>query len=168
MTRSGIVTKKNWQGAAAEALRGLPTEVQASLELRKIDDRTCVIGPARKGGDEETDHETLSWVEVRFWHSLGEYGWPPEQASLYQPGGAFADRVSWPLISIGGEGGGAEGALFVGRGTTADLEKHLQLAILEEIIKRPGQSKIKRDGKGRYVKQDGTPVLDWQFPKRKP
>ncbi len=61
-----------------------------------------------------------------------------------------------------------EEGLFPGRAKVDDLKKTVQVAILEEMFQGGGISLVSKDSKDRFVRDDGTPILKWQFKKQTP
>lgn len=162
-----VLTSSNWQTAAQEAVADLPADLRASVGHRRIDDRTYLITVASEPIDPDDGETRLRRIQMRYWNNLREYGWPTEHDALYRSGGCFANRVVWPIISILGESTYVEEGLFPGRATVGDMKQHVQVAILEELYLGGGMSTITKDLAGRFRRQDGTPVLRWQFQKQK-
>ena len=71
-------------------------------------------------------------------------------------------KADWPVVSIAGEAEGMTTGVYVGRGSVASRKGKVQIAILEEMWSGGGASMISKDQKGRFIRDDGTRILDWQ------
>ena len=109
---------ENWQQAVREAIEELPDDLQVSVGYSQPDAQNMVVTVAGEPTMPEGGETWISKVELRYWDTLRERGWPDEHDELYQPGGAHADQVEWPVISVIGEATELEEGLFPGRATT--------------------------------------------------
>lgn len=50
-----------------------------------------------------------------------------------------------------------------GNAPIALLQGSIQVAVLNELFEGGGFSMVMKDGKGRFYREDGSPILDWQF-----
>jgi hypothetical protein len=161
-----LLSADNWQQAVQEAIEELPDDIRDSVGHSQPDARSMVVSIAGEPIEPEDGESWVSRVELKYWHTLRERGWPKEHDELYQPGGRFSEQVGWPVISIFGEATSTEEDLFPGRAPVSDLKKMVQVAILEELFQGGGMSLVSKDSKDRFVLDDGTPILKWQFKKR--
>lgn len=161
-----ILTRENWKDAVLEAIRDLPEDVQASIGHSSVSDDVMIVTVAAEPRTrwEET---SLSRVEIRYWNSTREKGWPPEQDILYGPGGAAEAQVDWPFVMLENESSEFAEGFYIGRSPIGCLKGQLQIAVLEEMHAGGGMSLVCKDHKGRFIRKDGTRLLDWQF-RRKP
>jgi hypothetical protein len=162
-----VLSADNWQPAVLEAIEELPDDIRDSVGHSQPDAQSMVVSVAGEPIEPGDGESWVSRVELKYWNTLRERGWPQEHDELYQPGGRFAEQVGWPVISIFGEATNMEDGLFPGRATVGDLKKAVQVAILEEMFQGGGMSLVSKDSKDRFIRDDGTPVLKWQFKKRK-
>ena len=160
-----LLSVDNWRGAVAEAIDELPEDVRGSVGYRD-EGKVCIVRVAREPIEPEDGEASLSDVKVTYWDTLKE---ELDVAVEESPGcgleeyrDLLRDKWGWPVISIAGESVNALPGVYPGRATAADLKHEVQLAILEELS-GGGVGIVCKDDEGRFVREDGSPILAWQF-----
>lgn len=162
LDRSEILSSHNWQRAAIEAIADLPEDIRSSVGHSPPTTKSVVVSVSVE--PYEADQEThVARVEVTWWDSMRDRGWPREFDSIYGPGGIQEEQAEWPVITVFGESSGFEQGIFPGRAPVARLQDEIQRAILEEMWGGGGISMIAKDSEDRFVREDGSPILLWQF-----
>jgi len=98
-----VLSADNWQEVVREAIAELPDDIRDSVGHSLPDTQSMIVSVAGEPIEPEDGESWVSRVELRYWNSLRERGWPKEHDELYQTGGRFAEQVGWPVISIFGE-----------------------------------------------------------------
>ena len=159
--KSPVVTRENWKDVVLEAIRDLPEDLQVSIGHSFASDDVMVVTIAAEPMKSHQE-ACMCRVKIHSWNTVREQGRPPEYDGLYAPGGVEVAQTDWPVISVEGESSGYEQGFYVGRSPAVYLKGEVQVAILEEMHSGGGVSMINKDDKGRFVRKDGTRVLDWQ------
>ena len=98
--------------AVLKAIEELPKDIRDSVGYSQPDAQSLVVSVAGEPIEPENGESCVTRVELKYWNTLGERGWPQQQDELDQPGGRFAEQVEWPVISIFGQATNMEEATF--------------------------------------------------------
>lgn len=162
MGKNEILSFENWRNAIAGAIEELPEDIKASVGFAHLGEKAMRLTVAGHAFADDDDESYVSRIEVRWWDSLREEGWPTEFDSLFGPGGTMEDRADWPVISISGESRSYDDGVHPGHSTLRDLKRAIQVALLDEMHGGGGGSLISKDEAGRFCRDDGALILDWQ------
>lgn len=108
----------------------------------------------------------INTIRVRWWRTRRE---EIEAAIKESPGIALEERLTVeselptiddPVISV--DGGEVSEGVYPGRADVASLKGAVQMAILNELHAGGAKSMVFKDHKGRFVRLDGSRILDWQ------
>jgi hypothetical protein len=170
-----ILTKQNWHRAVVEAIEGLPSDIQASVGYAIASDMLVNVKVAVEPDDPvEVWDVQVNDIEVRWWNSRREQlrtlidefpGIGLEPFYELEESCGLLDR---PSCAVDGSRatGDAIWSMFPGTATVRDFMRLVQLTILEQLWCGCGLSMVVQDGKGRFTRQDGSHILEWQW--RKP
>ncbi len=162
MGEENVLSSTNWRNAIVAAIEGLPEDIKASVGYSHLSEDTMRVTVAGHPFDDDDGESFVGTIDVRWWNTLREQGWPSEQDSIYGCGGTLEERAGWPIVSIGRKSGSCDEGIHPGRAALNDLERAVQLAILEEMHEGGGGSLISVDAHGRFCRDDGQLILDWQ------
>jgi hypothetical protein len=182
MERATVLTEENWRDAVIQAIADLPPDISDSVGWKQP---SPVLMEVRAACEPHSAGEEASayLVEVRWWNTLDEQlaAATAEEAESLRADGADMELASMPmiaarypaedprrklpLVNVSGESNGTGQGLFAGRAAYGHLRRALHLAILEELF---SGGVVCKDAQGRYVREDGSPVLPWQFRKKRP
>jgi hypothetical protein len=182
MELATVITAENWQDMARQAVEDLPTDIGGGVGWRQLSPDLLEVQVAREPHEEGTE-ASIYHIEVRWWDTLDEHlaAATAEEAESLRAGGAGMELASMPMIAarypaedprrklplltIYGESDWADQGLFATRAAYGHLRRTLHLAVLEELF---SGGAVCKDALGRYVREDGSPVLPWQFRKKRP
>ena len=164
------LTKDNWREACLEAIAELPDDITASVGHYQPSDDCLVIRVACEPWEDDESETHVNEIKVRWWDT---YRKELEARIRESPGRGFEEDLDFqsqragidlPTISI--KPGGASGpttGLYAGRegACVAEMKGEIQVAILNELFEGEGQSMVFKNRKGRFVREDGTHILDW-------
>jgi hypothetical protein len=165
MTIAELLTKANWKNAILQAIDELPEELQASIGSASKSDDAMTVTVAVKPiptNNERQSKPRVTKVEVIYWRSMRDLGWPPVDNARYGPGGTHEEQADWPIISIERVPEGIRKGLHPGHAYVTSFRGELQLTILEKMYSGGGESMVFKDANGRFVRKDGSKILDWQ------
>jgi hypothetical protein len=182
-----VITEQNWQQAVFDAVDELPADILASVGHATINSRQLLITVAVEPSDE--GEAAVNDIRIRLWDTLREqeehfanedrkgeednreeFGLPrqSEHYTKEDPNQTVSGydlddvRLSWPVLSIDHAPEPIQG-LFLGRATFGTLKGTIQLAICEEMFGNSAMSMILKDREGRFIREDGSPILSWQY-----
>jgi hypothetical protein len=158
-----ILSQSNWQRATIDAIEELPSDIRESIGYYPPTPRMVVVTISVEPIDEGETH--VAKVEVTWWDSMRDRGWPRELDATYGPGGIHEEQADWATIIVRGESTAHEQGFYPRRATIRSLKGEVQLMVLEEMWGGGGISMIPKDSKDRFIRDDGSPILPWQFPK---
>lgn len=92
------LTRTNWQEALAIAVRLLPSRLGASVNWPI--ETEAVVTIAFEPEDRRCACE-MRRIEVRYFESLREHGWPEELEAIY--GAPAHYKSDWPIVSVRGD-----------------------------------------------------------------
>jgi hypothetical protein len=156
----------NWLSAVKDAIRQLPSDIQASVGLRSISDRGVAIQVACEPMLDEGEAH-LSEVCIRLWDTrrdelATQMQDTPELAAEWIESEQRMHGVDSPSVSVRGSGCEANASLVVGRASVDSLIGYVQLAILDELWQGGSISMVSKDDEGRFFRDDGSLILEWQ------
>jgi hypothetical protein len=158
-----VLNASNWQSAVQQAIDELPDDLRQNVAECQADEHSFIISIVTRPLCTSYGDQGAFQIHLKYWESFRDRGWPAEHEELYQPGGYFAHRLTWPVIAISSEVTGVEDEFFPERDGICNFKRRIQLAVLEEISRADECGPFGEDRKGRIIRQDGTPVLAWQF-----
>jgi len=169
----------NWLVAAREAVRTLPDDVAECVGVTELAHRIrlAVVVEPLDNGESYRSHIDVEWFDtVRECHGVHRErreqrrkadglprdhspyaGFPPQ---FTEPGGLYYERRDSPIITV--QCNGKVQWIFPGNAMTRSLTRMIQKAVLEAIF-ADCSGMIGKDSRGRFVRDDGFPVLEWQF-----
>jgi hypothetical protein len=150
-----LLDKHNWQKELIAAVDEFPEDLRMLIGYFVTSPESATITVAVEPTDRDHDGE-IRRVEVRYWNSLREQKFPPEQEALYAPGGLCAEQADWPVVSIERETGGVRHGPFPGRASLALFRFLIQDAILEELYKG---SIIYKRVDGTFLRENGSVIF---------
>jgi len=159
---SPLLTRDNWQQVVLEVINEFPEDLRPLLGYEVTSDTAMTIKVACEPILDEEGESCISEVRVTYWSSAREQGWPKEHDSLYGPGGAFEERADWAVISVEGDAEGVSEGIYPDRGSVAMFKQMIQVSLLEQMHSGGGDSIVFKDGKDRFVREDGPRFLPWQ------
>jgi len=165
MTTAELLTRENWKKGTLQAIDELPEELQASIgSASKSDDAMTVTVQVTPipANDGRQSQPRVTKIEVIYWRSMRDQGWPPVDDARYGPGGTHEEQADWPIISIERVPEGIRKGLHPGRAYLTSFKGELQLTILEKMHTEGGESMVFKDANGRFTRKDGSRILDWQ------
>jgi hypothetical protein len=160
------LTSGNWQRTVLDAVEALPEDIGPFVGYAVPETNRLVIKIACEPADRDVE-VYLKVVIVTWWDTLraelealarDSPGYGIEH--LYRPDDP---RLDWPVLSLERESTCVTEGVFPGRVPATHLKRRTQLAILEELREGGG---VFKDRAGRFVRRDGSPILDWQFTSR--
>ncbi|MFG0334985.1 MAG: DUF5615 family PIN-like protein, partial [Maioricimonas sp. JB049] len=157
-----ILSWQNWQRAVIEAIDSLPNDIRSSVGHSPPTTKSVVVFVSVE--PLEADQEThVARVELNWWDSMRDRGWPRELDGLYGAGGIHEEQAEWPVITVFGKPSGFEQGIYPERAPVAHVQCEVHRAVLEEMWGGGGISMIAMDDQDRFVREDGSPILLWQF-----
>jgi hypothetical protein len=172
MAREAL-TADNWRRATLEAVEGLPEDVRGSVGHEQTAGNVLTIRVAVEPIEAGTEAE-ICRVRVTWWGTLEaayEAATAEDRAAGYDGENYQLDvyrkmrpeALREPSVAVAGDSSGFIDYLVPGRASVGDLRRNVQAAILEEMFSGGGISMVSKDRRGRFVREDGTPILRWQF-----
>jgi hypothetical protein len=125
------LTEINWKEALALAVRLLPSRLGASVNWPA--ETEAVVTIAFEPEDQHCACEVRR-IEVRYFESLREHGWPEELEPVYGVGAPAHHKISWPIVSVRGDYFESERLLFIDKTSTDDLAKQLRALAFAELM----------------------------------
>jgi hypothetical protein len=184
-----IITRETWQQAVADVTEDLPEDVQASVGYRSRSPEFMLVTVAVEPF--EADHEAeVRELELRWWRTMREQmdALIEEEARELEPRRQGRDvpademacarllpgcyptsdpRWQLPVLEISGGCENLVESVVPGRATVGTLREVLQRVVLEEMWGGGGVSMVSKDHKGRFIREDGSHILAWQFKRRR-
>jgi hypothetical protein len=159
-----VLGKGNWKEAVLDAIEELPEHLQASIGYSfKFENVVTVTLAGERFLPVVAQNESwVSEVVVTCWNSLRDQGQLREFDSIGRPSGGSEKQAEWLVLSIGGEAESLSNRSYPGHESVTSFKRKVQVAILDELWSRSGASMISKDEEGRFLRNDGTHILDWQ------
>jgi hypothetical protein len=82
------LTRGNWKGAVLDAVKELPEDLQQSIGHSYKSDNAMTVtvaGEPIPSSDHDESESSVSKVEIIYWKSMRERGWPPEHDAISAP-----------------------------------------------------------------------------------
>lgn len=162
MDEEAVLSSDNWRDVVIEAIDSLPDDIKASVGYTTLGEETMAVTVAGEPIDGEDGESFVSTINIQWWDTMRKQGWSKEQDEIYGVGGLMAERADWPVISVEAESIGRVEGHHPGRARIREFLRTIQLAIMDEMFEGGGASLISKDEAGRFRRDDGALILDWQ------
>lgn len=165
---SPLLTIDNWQKAAMDSLQELPGDFRESVGYsthsfypgESIEVMVaCEAKPGFGGRESLVDR-----IEITYWNSTQERNAHIE-GDNWETHHLSENQLQTPIVVVDGCMVDSSFCFYVEKICTVNMLKNwIQVAILESMFSfsAEGMSSVGKDKKGRFIRNDGTRILEWQ------
>lgn len=128
---SMTLTKKNWQEAvlkAAMTIRRRVPHIKLGTKANRNSMRIFIRERWPEGEPRSCG------LQLKYWRSVRDCGWPKEFDDMYAPGGRHAHTLDWPVVTVCGMTSRVEIGCYVGRASTQDLQRQIEKLLLMDLF----------------------------------